>query len=161
MRRIVIITCFVLLFFIIEFFLFNLAGWWLKPHLLILLIIFFNLYLGVRYGLYTAVLSGLIIDSFSSSIFGLNLVSFIIDAYMTTFLRKYIYYRGSRLSRLILVFIILIIDFCCRLILHAMLGNFDPSGAFKFAFLPGLIVTLLLTTTIFQQLRQCASKLFV
>jgi len=161
MRRLLFITISVLVCFILEFSVFNLAGWWLRPQLLILLIIFFNLYLGVRYGLYTAVLAGLIMDSFAASVFGLNLVSFILVAYMTTFLRKYIYYRGSRLSRLILVFILLLIDFSCRLILHAMLGYFDPVGAIKFALLPGLTVTLLLTTYTFQQLRQCASKLLV
>ena len=161
MRRIVYITALVFIFFLLEFFLYNLVGWWFQPQLLTLLIVFFNLYLGVRYGLYTAVLAGLIVDSFSTSVFGLNLVSFIVVGYMTTFLRKYVYYRGSRLSRLILVFIILIIDFGCRLILHAMLGNFDPVGAFNYAFVPGLVATLLITTTTFQQLRQCASKLLV
>src|SRR5262245_23603085 len=86
MRRIIFITVLVFLFFMLQFLLFNLVGWWLRPQLLILLIIFFDLYLGVRYGLYTAVLAGLIMDSFAASVFGLNLVSFILDAYMTSLL---------------------------------------------------------------------------
>ena len=161
MRRLIVITLLVFAFFLLEFLVFNLAGGWLKPHFLILLIIFFNLYLGVRHGLYTAVLAGALKDSFSSTFFGLNIVTFIVCAYLTTFLRKYVYYRGSRLSRLLLVFFICLADFVCRLVLHAILGSLDVGGAFKFVLLPGLVTTQLITTTTFQQLKRCVSKLFV
>jgi rod shape-determining protein MreD len=159
MRRIIAITFLIVIFFLLEYLSFNLIGWWFNPQLLILLIIFFSLYLGIRHGLYAAILAGVISDSFASSVFGLNIVSFIVDAYMATFLRKYIYYRGSHLSRLILVFSICLIDFLCRFILHAMLGTFDVVGAFKFTFLPSVLVTLLLTTYVFRKLHQCVSRL--
>ena len=161
MRRIIVITVLVFTFFIIEFLFFNIVGWWFNPQMLLLLIMFFNLYLGVRYGLYSAILAGILKDSFSASVFGFNIVTFIIDAYMTTFLRKYIYYRGSRLSRLILVFSVCCVDFCSRLVLNAILGSFDWWEAVRFAFVPTLITTLLLTTTSFRELRQCVSRLFV
>lgn len=161
MRRIIAITVLAVIFFVIEFFLFNILGDFLQPHLLLLLVIFFNLFLGIRFGLYTAVISGILYDSFATTVFGLNIVSFIICAYMTTLLRRRIYYRGSQLSRLIMVFCIYLIDFFTRVILYSMLGSFDPLGAFKFALLPALVTTLFVTTTTFQYLRQCVSRLFV
>lgn len=161
MRRLIVITVLTFLFFLIEFILFNLIGNWARPQLLILLVIFFNLYLGIRYGLYAAILAGLITDSFSTSVFGLNIVAFIICAYMTTLLRKYVYYRGSRMSRLILVFCICLIDFFVRVVLNAMLGQVDVYGAITVVLPPALIMTLLCTSYTFQQLRLCVSKLFV
>ncbi|HLF17442.1 MAG TPA: rod shape-determining protein MreD [Candidatus Omnitrophota bacterium] len=161
MKRLIVITLLVFVFFLLEFFIFNLIGGWLTPSLLILLIIFFNLYLGIRYGLYTAILAGVLKDSFSSTFFGLNIVTFIVCAYLTTVLRKYIYYRGSRLSRLLLVFLICLVDFICRLVLHAILGSLDAAGAFKFVLFSGVVTTLLATTYTFQQLKRCVSKLFV
>jgi len=161
LRRILVITVLTVLFFILEFLTFNIIGSWCRPNFLILLIIFFNLYLGIRFGLYTAILAGVLADSYGTHVFGLNVVVFILCAYGTTFLRKYIYYRGSRMSRLILVFFICLIDFTARFILHAILGYVDWIGALQFALLPTLTLTLLITTVTFQQLRQCVSKLFV
>jgi len=161
MRRIIVITALTLLFFCIEFVIFNVFTSAFKPNLLILLIVFFDLYLGIRYGLYTAILAGILTDSFSTNVFGLNIVVFILCAYMTSILRKYIYFRGSRMSRLLLVFLIILIDFTARLILHAIAGHYDIASAFTYALLPALFVTLLITTYTFQQLRLCASKLFV
>jgi rod shape-determining protein MreD len=161
MRRVLIISFLTFFFFLLEFIIFHLIGGWAKPQLLILLVIFFNLYLGIRYGLYAAVLAGVITDSFTTNVFGLNVVAFIICAYMTTLLRKYIYYRGSRMSRLILVFFICLVDFTVRLILHAMLGVIDVAGAIVVILLPALAMTLLCTSTVFHQLRLCVSRLFV
>jgi len=161
MRRLLAITVLTFLFFCAEFIIFNLIGAWARPQLLVLLVIFFNLYLGIRYGLYAAILAGVITDSFSTGIFGLNIVAFIICAYMTTLLRKYIYFRGSRMSRLILVFCICLIDFIVRVVLNAMSGQIDVFGALTVVLLPTLVMTLLCTSPIFQQLRLCASKLFV
>ena len=161
MRRLIAITLLTFLFFLAEFIIFNLIGSWARPQLLILLIIFFNLYFGIRYGLYAAILAGAITDSFSTGVFGLNIVAFIICAYMTTLLRKYIYYRGSQMSRLILVFSICLIDFIVRVVLNAMGGAVDVFGAIFVVLLPALVTTLLCTSTVFQQLRLCASRLFV
>jgi rod shape-determining protein MreD len=156
-----LITVLAVVFFCIEFIIFNVFTSVYKPHLMILLIIFFDLYLGIRYGLYAAVLAGLLADSYSTGIFGLNIVVYILCAYMTSILRKYIYYRGSRLSRLLLVLLISLIEFAARVVLHAIAGQLDFLGAVTTAYLPALCVTLLITTSVFQQLRLCASRSFV
>jgi rod shape-determining protein MreD len=82
MRKIGLVTLFVFLFFLAEFFLFNMAGRWFLPNMLLLSIIYFNLAFGIRYSILAAVLAGTLKDSFGAGIFGLNIFVFVVCAYM-------------------------------------------------------------------------------
>ena len=147
--------------FVLEFFLFNMLGRWLTPNLELLLIIFFNLYFGIRYGLVTAVLAGVLKDSFSPAAFGIYTSSFMVCAYMTTLLKQYIYHMGSRLSRSILILSIVIINVIVHSILYsARVGAIDGGEVVRYVFLPQAVVTLLAAPFLFTQLKRCASRLF-
>jgi rod shape-determining protein MreD len=159
MRKIGLITVCVVLFFLIEFILFNLGGRWFMPNLLLLLIIYFNLAFGIRYSIFTAVLSGLLKDSFSTDIFGLNIFSYVVCAYMTTFLKRYLHYVASRRSRLLLVLCVTVIDVIAHFCLQMMFGNVHGIQVFQYIFVPEVITTLMVTSFTFNQLRKCVLKL--
>lgn len=161
MRKIIFVPICVLILFLAEFFLFNMAGRWFMPNLLLLAIIYFNLAFGIRYSIFAAVLAGALNDSFSTGIFGLNIFSFVLCAYMTTVLKRYLHYVASRRSRLLLVFFITVINVLAHFFLQTMFGKVDVVQALKFVFVPEILMTLIATSFIFTELKKCVSKLFV
>lgn len=161
MGKVAVITFSVIIAFIIEFLLFHLGGRWAVPDLELLLVMFFNMYFGIRYGLVTAVLAGILRDSFSTGFLGINVCSFIVAAYMTTILKQYIYHMGSRFSRYILILIIVAISVVVHYHLYRMLvGPLYPGQVFRFVFLPEAVLTLLVTPFVFEQFKKCVSRLF-
>ena len=54
MRQIFFIPIICYLAILVEFTLFNLFGRWGDPHVLLLVVIFFNLYSGIRYSIWAA-----------------------------------------------------------------------------------------------------------
>lgn len=161
MVRIGWISLFVIGFFLIEFLLFNFLGAFWTPDLLLLLTIFFNLYAGIRYGIVTALLAGLIKDSFSITPFGLHTFSFLLCAYMTTFLKQYIYHMGSSFSRLILVGIICLMNILIHGILYLMGSSMDFGPAIKALMMPQLLLTLFIADSVFTQFKKCVLRLSV
>jgi len=161
MRRIAIILLLILIFFFSEFLLFNFFGHWFMPNLLLLLIIFFNLFLGIRYSLLVAVLAGILQDSMSTGFFGVNILSFIICAYMTTLIDKFLYIKGSRVSRLLLIFIVLILNVSCHYIFYSMFNPINILSVLRFVLLPELITTLIVANLVIKQLKKCVLKFSV
>ena len=159
MRKIGLITLCVFLFFLIEFLLFNLGGRWFMPNLLLLSIIYFNFAFGIRYSVFAAVWAGLLKDSFSTGIFGSNIFSFVLCAYMATFLKKYLHYVASRRSRILLVFCVTTIDVLVHFCLQMMFGKVNGIQAFQFVFIPEIVTTLIVASFTFGQLRKCVLKL--
>lgn len=161
MSKAAVITFCVAVAFIIEFLLFHLMGRWATPDLELLLVMFFNMYFGIRYGLLTAVLAGVLRDSFSTGILGIHVCSFIVAAYMTTLLKQYIYHMGSRLSRYILILVIIAINAVVHYHLYKILvGPLYPGQVFRFVFLPQAALTLLAAPFVFGQFKKCVSRLF-
>lgn len=161
MRKVAFITFCVAVAFIVEFLLFHLMGRWATPDLELLLVMFFNMYFGIRYGLLTAVSAGILRDSFSTGILGIHVCSFIVAAYMTTILKQYIYHMGSRLSRYILILVIIAINVVVHYHLYRILvGPLYPGQVFRFVFLPQAVLTLLVAPFVFEQFKRCVSRLF-
>jgi len=161
MRKIILISFFVYLLFVIEFFLFNLMGRSFVPDLLLLFVIFCSLSFGVRYSIYAALLGGLLLDSFSTSAFGINVFSFVLCAYLTALLKNYIYHGGSHFARFILIFVIVCINIIVQFFLHMMFGVLDIAATLQYVFLPQAASTLLVSSIVFYYFKKCASKLFV
>lgn len=168
MLRILVSALFVFVLFLIENILSELFGRWFSPNLLIILVIFFTLTRGIRYGLLAALLSGLLKDSFSVNVFGLNIFSFIACAYLTIFIKKYIYQAGSNASRVLMVFIISLSYIGIQYMLYGMFvltvagpAAIDFSEMFVFILLPEVLATTITTVYVFEKLKQCALKLFV
>ena len=161
MRNLIIITIAALIFFFVEFIIFNQLGPWLTPNLLLLLMIFFGLFLGIRFSLYIAVLAGIIRDSFSTDIFGIYLFSFVLCAFILSFIERNIYHRGSHSSRMVTVFFVSSIFVISQFVIRLMFYPLNPFFAFKNIYIPEVITTLLVTTFIFTLLKKCVSRYFV
>lgn len=143
----------------LEFFLFNYVHPWLTPNFLLLLVIFVNLWLGIRYSIFTAVVAGIIKESFSTDFFGSHIFIFVVCAYATTIFARYLYQRGSLFSRHLLVGSVLILSFILQWIFH--LGIPQIGSSFLIIGLPEILLTLILMEFIFKNLRICASRFFV
>jgi len=161
MRKIILIALVVFVFFLIEFFLFNLGGRWFMPNLLLLVIIYFNLAFGIRYSIFAAVLAGIIKDSFGAGVFGVHIFSFVLCAHMTTILKRYLQYVASRRSRLLLVLCVTIIHIMGYFFLQLIVGKVNIVQVLTFVAIPEILTTLLVTSFIFAQLRKCVLKLSV
>ncbi len=158
-RKIFLIALAVFVFFLIEFFLFNLGGRWFMPNLLLLVIIYFNLAFGIRYSIFAAVLAGIFKDSFGVGIFGVHIFSFVLCAYMTTTLKRYLHYVASRRSRLLLVLCVTITHIVGYFCLQLFVGNVNLVSVLTFVAIPEILTTLLVTSFVFAQLRKCVLKL--
>ena len=95
------VICYLLL--LVEFCLFNLFGRWGDPNLLLLAVIFFNLYSGIRFSLWAALWAGIFSDCFSTMPFGTHIFAYVACAYLSTFIRRTFYERGSDFSKLFMV----------------------------------------------------------
>jgi len=159
MRKIILIAITVYIFFLIEFFLFNLGGRWFMPNLLLLVIIYINLAFGIRYSIFAAVFAGIFKDSFGTGIFGSHIFSFVLCAYMTTILKKYLHYVASRRSRLLLVLCVTIIHIIGYFCLQFIVGKVNIVQVLIYVAIPEILTTLLVTSFTFAQLRKCVLKL--
>jgi rod shape-determining protein MreD len=158
MKRFFIIVISVYLFFLAEFFLFNIFGRWGKPDLLLLLVIFFNLYLGVRHGLACAFFAGAIKDAFSPDTFGTYIFLFMLSACLATILRRNFYQPGSRLSRLVVVFGVVCSFVCAEAVLKSMANDVDGWAISRFILLPELVTTMAVATVVFNKLKETAQR---
>ena len=161
MRKILLISLAVFVSYLIEFFLFNLGGRWFMPNLLLLVVVYFNLAFGIRYSIFAAVLSGVFADSFGTGVFGINIFSYVLCAFMATFLKRYLHYVASRSSRLILVFSVTIVHLLTHFFLKLMMGRVEVLEIIRYVFIPEIITTLIVTSFFFAQLRKCVLKLSV
>src|SRR5208282_4082952 len=108
MKRVAIIALVCYLGYALEFVLYNFWGQWGKPELLILVVIFFNLYLGIRFSIIAAVFCGICKDASGVAPFGTYILVYITASYLTTFVRRYFYQPGSRFSRALVTFFVVI-----------------------------------------------------
>jgi rod shape-determining protein MreD len=158
MRKIVFISVFVFLFALSEFVLFNLGGRWLQPNFLLVFIIFIDLLLGIRYAIVTALLAGLLKDSFGIGVFGVYLLSFLAAAYLTVFIKKYIYMSGSRFSRVFLVGIVTVSFLSVQYLLLSMFQAHPFFETVRSVFLPQTLLTAVSANFIMERLKRCALK---
>lgn len=156
-----IILVSVLLAWCAEFLTHNLLGAKLTPQFLILLVIFFNLYWGIRYSLAAAVMAGFVKDSFSLHPFGIFWLSLVICAFLTTFFVERFYRRGSRSHRLILSSAICLIFFILATLLHAVMDPVSWRPLWIRVFLPQLILTALVANPYMEFQKSCVSKFSV
>lgn len=158
MRRIFLILAFTYLFFLLEFFLFNTFGRWGHPDLLLILIIFFNLYLGIRYGLLCAFFAGVLKDAFSTQVFGIYIFLFMCSAFLATILRRNFYRPGSRLSRLVVTGGVVIAFVLTQAVIYSMNYDLDWNGMLRYVFLPEITATMIAATFVFTKMKTIADK---
>lgn len=162
MRKINIITVIVFVFFLVEFVLGNFLGRWFRPNLLILLIIFIDLHLGVRYGIFVAVLAGLLKDSIGAGFFGMNIFSFVLCVYVTTLVRRYIFYDVEfGFLRILMAFLMSAVNLLIIYVLNSLFGFIDFTQAVLYVMLPEVLATTIISSLIFTGLKRCVLKLSV
>ncbi|MBF0387098.1 MAG: rod shape-determining protein MreD [Candidatus Omnitrophica bacterium] len=152
------IICYLAL--LLEFTLFNLFGRWGDPHLLLLVVIFFNLYSGIRFSLWAALWAGMFKDCFSTMPFGTNIFAYVVCAYVSLAVRKYCYERGSDISRLWMVLCVVTTHTVVMGLTHKMTFEevqwLDVWGSI---WLPELVITAAVAILVFDRLRDLAKLL--
>ena len=149
------------IFFVLEWSFFNLSAGWVHPQLILLAVIFFNLYYGVRYSLGAAVLGGLLKDSFGIHVFGLHTFSLVACAYLTTIIKRYVYHYGSGPHRILLVLIMTFVYLLVFYLLNRIFNEMSFFSAFLFVMIPEILATALITHMTFDQLKRCVLKFCV
>jgi rod shape-determining protein MreD len=153
MKRIVVIGLISYLAFALEFLLYNFWGPWGKPELLILVVIFFNLYLGIRFSIIAAVICGLFKDASGIAPFGTYVLVYIAGAYLTTVVRRYLYQPGSKVSRALVTFFVVIGSFIVQVILSNMYHESRLWEQLIYLLAPQLLTTMIAATYVFGKLR--------
>ncbi len=152
-KRIAVILVLAYVLFMMEFVLYGIFGAWGKPELLVLLFVFFNLYLGIRFSIIAAVAAGLLRDAFSTSPVGTYLFIYVLAAYWTTIVSKYLYQPGSRFSRALVAFFVVLFCFVLEVFLHLREHEVRLVESLTYVLLPQLIMTMLAATFVFHRLR--------
>ncbi len=156
MKRIIIIALLAYLFFILEFILYDLFGPWGQPQLLLLLIVFFGLYAGIRYSIAAALIAGLLKDIVGLELWGTHVFIFLCAAYVTTLVRRNFYQPGSPFSRAAVAFLVLAGSFIVEVLLYLMRHDVHGAELFTNVFFPQLLTTMVAVTFVFNRLRDVA-----
>ncbi len=152
----------VLVFFFLEFVLANFFGRWLKPNLLILLVIFVDLHLGSRWGIYTAILAGLLRDCFTIGIFGANIFSFVVCVYVTTLVRRKLLFDVEfGFLRILMALLMSILNVSVVYIALSLFTAIDFWQMIGFVMLPEVLTTTLIASFVFKELKKCVLKFSV
>lgn len=131
------------------------------PNFVLIAVIFLNLYRGMNYSLGAAFLGGFLLDSFSGSILGVNVFTFVACVFLTGTLKMYIYQPGVAESRVLIVFVIALANGFLQYFINLIAGVDLPLGeTFGRAILPEVILTTFFANVTFERLKDCALKLF-
>lgn len=131
------------------------------PNFVLIAVIFLNLYRGMNYSLGAAFLGGFFLDSFSGSILGVNILTFVLCVFLTGTLKMYIYQPGVAESRVLIVFVIVLVNGFLQYFINLIAGVDLPFGeALGRAILPEVILTTFFANVTFERLKDCALKLF-
>ena len=153
MKRILVIGLVCYLAFAMEFLLYNFWGQWGIPELLILVVIFFNLYLGIRFSIIAAVFCGIFKDASGVAPFGTYVLVYIAGSYLTTIARRYLYHPGSRFSRVLVTFLVVVGCFIVQAILSNMNHEVRLDKMFVYLLVTQLLITMIVATYVFEQLK--------
>ena len=157
MRQVLLIPVICYLALLAEFSLFNLFGRWGDPKLLLLVVVFFNLYSGIRFSLWAALWCGVLMDCFSTMPFGTNIFAYVVCAYVSLAVRKYCYERGSEISRLWMVLCVVTAHTVVMGLIHKMtFEEVQWLDVWRGIWFPEVAVTAIVSIVIFNLLRDTA-----
>ena len=131
------------------------------PNFVLIAVVFFNLYRGLRYSLGAAFLGGFLLDSFGGTIVGINIFSLVMCAFVTSTLKMYIYQPGVSESRVVVVLVAIGLNSFLQYFINIVMGiDIRLGDAFWKVILPEIILTTLVASYTLERLKQCALKLF-
>jgi len=161
MQKILVAVVLTYVCFVLENITTQVIGPWFHPNFLLILVVFFNLIRGIRYSILTALAAGFLKDSFGAGPFGINTFSFVLCAYLTTYIKMYVYQMGSGGSRMALVLLINVIFILVHYVLVTLFMTVDLKEILTFILVPEILATVVMTNFIMGKLKLCVSKLFV
>ncbi len=161
MFKTIFIILFSFIFYLTEFILFNTIGEWFKPNFLLLLVIFANFAFGIRYSIFAAIFCGMLQDSFSTSMFGISFLSYILCAYAVTVLLRFIHPRGNMWKRLLIIFCVICINVIVQYFLHMIFFTTSFKHLFVHIFIPEVVSTLVVANMTIEFLKSCVSRLYI
>jgi len=153
MKRVAVIALVSYLALVLEFLMYNFWGKWGCPSLSILVVIFFNLYLGIRFSIIAAVFCGIFQDSLGLSPFGTHVLVYVAGSYATTLVRRYVYQPGSRFSRAVVTFFVVVACFGVEAVLTNMSHELQLGALLTNVLIPQLLATMIAATWIYAQLK--------
>lgn len=129
--------------FAVEFFSWNAFSLTMKPDILLIALVFIQLYAGIRYGLYAAVLAGLIRDCMVVSFFGEHVAAYMVAMYAAAWLQQNYYEKGSNVWRMILVLAAYASYACVLLLSGTITTHVSVWTIISAVMIPELILTVL------------------
>lgn len=157
MKRVAIIALVSWLAFVSEFLLYNAWGPWGKPELLFLVVIFFNLYLGIRFGIIAAFFCGLFKDTMGIGPWGTYLALYVVAAYLTSLVRRYFYQQGSSVSRVLVTFFVMTACLVLQAVLVIKNHEIRLDELWFHVFVPSWVTTLSVSVFIFPLFRDISA----
>ncbi len=158
-KRVLAIAVLMYIAFLAEFVLYNAFGSWGKAELIVIAVVFCNLYWGIRYSLWAAFVAGVLKDAFSTEPFGIYLFVYIVAAFLTTWIRQNLYQPGSRFSRAVVTFFVLLGIFILEMFIHMRSYEVRLPEAVAYILVPQMALSMLLVTFVFHSLRDMVVKL--
>ena len=104
-----------------------------------------------------AIICGILKDSCSITPFGTYVLVFMGGAYVTTFVRRYLYQPGSRFSRALMAFFSVLGCFIVQAILLAMNHDVPLTDLVIYILVPQLLTTMIAATYVFGQLKNIST----
>ncbi len=161
MGRLGIIFAFTTAAFVVQSALRDLPVSWFRPNLLLLTVVFFNLFRGIRCSLAAAVCGGMLADAFSVYGYGQHTFALVACAYGTTFLKMAFYHPGSAGSRLLLVGLMGVCQVLLQFLVRQIWVSIPFMDMVRHVLIPEVGSTLAVTPYMMRRLRTCASRFFV
>ncbi|MCA9405770.1 MAG: hypothetical protein KC684_04485, partial [Candidatus Omnitrophica bacterium] len=94
-----------------------------------------------------------------TGVLGVSLFSFVAAAYITTFLKTYIYQTGTKLSQFFLVMIVVVINGLLEYLLYMKYTDIHFFDVVKYVLTPDVLTTTIVSVYTFRQLKSCVLKL--
>ena len=131
------------------------------PNFVLVAVIFFNLYRGMRISLGAAFVGGFLLDSFGGGTMGINTFTLVSCAFLTGTLKMYVYQPGVAESRVLMVFVIVLVNSFLQYFILFLAGvDLHFTEAFTRAILPEAILTILIANVTLERLKDCALRFF-
>jgi len=158
MTKIIWIFLGCILLFLFETIICNVFGPWLKPNLLILFIVFVNLYFGVRQGIFASVVAGLLKDSFAVGIFGAHIFAFILSSYLVILIKRYFLHIEALALKFALAFILSLLNVFILYFIQALFTEVNFRDVLWMIAIPEVVTTTAVGPYCLASFKKCALK---
>ncbi|MFA6378439.1 MAG: rod shape-determining protein MreD [Candidatus Omnitrophota bacterium] len=159
MKKILWILSGCIVLFFLEIIISNVFGHWLKPNLLILFIVFVNLYFGVRQGLFAAVVAGLLKDSFAVGIFGAHIFAFILSSYLVILIKRYVFHIEALALKLALAFTLSLLNVLILYFIQVLFTEVNFKDVLWVVAIPEVTMTTIVGPYCLESFKKCALRI--